>query len=136
MNITRNVILDLLPLYLADELSDDSRALVETFLATDPELAALARQTAQATPLELITIPLTKDDEMKSFERTKRLLFQKNLFLALAIFVSLSLLAFRFNETGIVWLWQEAHGMVGGLIVAAALLWVAFASVTYQLRQE
>ncbi len=136
MNITRNVILDLLPLYLADELSDDSRALVETFLATDPELAALARQTAQATPLELITIPLTKDDEMKSFERTKRLLFQKNLFLALAIFVSLSLLAFRFNETGIVWLWQEAQGMVGGLIVAAALLWVAFASVTYQLRQE
>lgn len=136
MHITRNVILDLLPLYLANELSDDSRALVEEFLATDPQLASLAEQASQTMTLEPITIPLTKDDEMKSFERTKRLLFQKNLFLALAIFVSLSLLAFRFNETGIVWLWQEAQGMVGGLIVAAALLWVAFASVTYQLRQE
>ncbi len=136
MNITRNVILDLLPLYLADELSDDSRALVETFLATDPELAALARQASQTPALEPITIPLTKDDEMKSFERTKRLLFQKNLFLALAIFVSLSLLAFRIEETGVTWLWQGARGMVWVLVVAAALLWVAFASITYQLQQE
>jgi hypothetical protein len=136
MNITRNVILDLLPLYLADELSDDSRALVEAFLATDPALAALTKQASQTPSLESISIPLTKDNEMKSFERTKRLLFQKNLFLALAIFISLSLLAFRIDETGITWLWQGARGMVWGLFIAAALLWVAFASITYQLRQE
>jgi hypothetical protein len=39
MEITRNVILDLLPLYLADEVSDDTRLLVEKYLETNPELA-------------------------------------------------------------------------------------------------
>jgi len=135
MNITRNVILDLLPLYLADELSDDSRTLVEAFLATDPHLAELAQQTTRPLPLETIPISLTKDDEMKSFTRTKQLLFQKNLFFALAVFVSLSLLAFRFDETGITWLWQGASGTLLGLALTAIVLWLAFWQATFRLRQ-
>ena len=39
MNVSRNVIHDLVPLYLADEASADTRALIEEFLAADPELA-------------------------------------------------------------------------------------------------
>ena len=34
--VTRGVILDLLPLYLADEVSTDTRRLVECYLETDP----------------------------------------------------------------------------------------------------
>ena len=49
MEITRNVILDLLPLYLADEVSADTRALVEKYLETDPELANIAEQSASKT---------------------------------------------------------------------------------------
>ena len=136
MNITRNVILDLLPLYLANELSDDSRALVEQFLASDPDLAESARRATQPLPLETMPISLTKDDEMKSFTRTKRLLFQKNLFFALAVFVSLSLLAFRFDETGITWLWQGASGTLLALAFASILLWLAFWQATFRLRQD
>ncbi|GAH31500.1 unnamed protein product, partial [marine sediment metagenome] len=44
MKITRNVILDLLPLYLADEVSEDTRALIEKYLKTDPQLAKVAKQ--------------------------------------------------------------------------------------------
>ena len=43
MEVTRNVVLDLMPLYLAGEASADSRVLVESFLDTDPELADLAK---------------------------------------------------------------------------------------------
>jgi len=42
MNVTREVILDLLPLYLADEASPDTQALVKAFLEQDPDLAKLA----------------------------------------------------------------------------------------------
>ncbi len=34
-NVTRDVIIDLLPLYLADEASEDTRQLVEAHLAID-----------------------------------------------------------------------------------------------------
>ena len=39
MNVTRDVILDVWPLYEANEVSRDTRALVEAFLSTDPEFA-------------------------------------------------------------------------------------------------
>ena len=44
MKITRDVIYDLLPGYFAGELSTDSRALVEEFLATDPEFARMTER--------------------------------------------------------------------------------------------
>ncbi|MGD9903695.1 MAG: hypothetical protein AB7U83_09500 [Vicinamibacterales bacterium] len=42
MTVTRDVVYDLLPAYFAGDASADSRALVESFLATDPEFAAMA----------------------------------------------------------------------------------------------
>ena len=38
--ITKNIILDMLPMYMAGEVSDETSALVEAFLETDPTLAA------------------------------------------------------------------------------------------------
>jgi len=50
MNVSRNVIHDLVPLYLADEASADTRALIEEFLAADPELAGeVARLQSSST---------------------------------------------------------------------------------------
>ena len=51
MEITREVILDLLPLYLANEVSSATRALIEEYLETDPKLAKLARQQKAAIEL-------------------------------------------------------------------------------------
>ena len=39
MNVTRDVIYDLLPGYFAGDLSPDTRVLVDEFLAQDPEFA-------------------------------------------------------------------------------------------------
>ena len=44
MDISRNVIIDLLPLYLADEVSPETRNLIDKYLETDPELAQLAQE--------------------------------------------------------------------------------------------
>ena len=44
MEISRNIILDLLPLYITDEASPETRALVEQYLDNDPELATIAQK--------------------------------------------------------------------------------------------
>jgi hypothetical protein len=41
MTVTRDVIYDLLPSYFAGDVSDDTRRLVDEFLATDPEFQVL-----------------------------------------------------------------------------------------------
>ena len=85
MEITRNVILDLLPLFLADEVSADTRALVMEYLETDPELADIATQTETMELPEDIPIPLTKEDKMEAYREAKRFIFLRTAVLAISI---------------------------------------------------
>jgi anti-sigma factor RsiW len=85
MEITRNVILDLLPLYLADEVSADTRALVEKYLETDPELANVAKESAAMDLREDVPVPLSKENQMEAYEKAKRLLFRRTVFWAALI---------------------------------------------------
>ena len=85
MEITRNVILDLLPLYMDDEVSVDTRALVEEYLATDPELADIAKQSAAMELPEDVPIPLTWEDKMEAYKEAKRLMLRRTVILAVAI---------------------------------------------------
>lgn len=71
MEITRDVILDLLPLYMAGEVSADTRALVEKYLESDPKLAEIARQSATTELLAEIPVPLTEEDKMQAYKKTK-----------------------------------------------------------------
>jgi anti-sigma factor RsiW len=87
MKITKNVIQDLLPLYLADEVSDDTRALVEAYLESDPELAARVNQfSADQVPAD-IPVSLTQDNEMEAYQKAKRWLAFRTLLLAIFIAV-------------------------------------------------
>ena len=71
MEISRNVILDLLPLYIADEASPETRALVEDYLDSDPELAKIADKLSGAELLDEVPIPLTKEHEMEAYQEAK-----------------------------------------------------------------
>lgn len=46
MKITRDVVSDLWPVYVSGAASADTRTLVETFLADDPELARMLKESA------------------------------------------------------------------------------------------
>jgi anti-sigma factor RsiW len=91
MEVTRNVVLDLLPLYLADEVSADTRTLVEKYLETDPELANIAEQSVAMKVPEDIPIPLAKEDRMEAYREAKRILLLRTV--VLAVVISLVLLA-------------------------------------------
>ena len=87
MEITRNVILDLLPLYSANEVSADTRALVEKYLKTDPELANVAKQLESMEKPRKVLVPLSQDDEMKAYRKARRQNFLRTILYAGGIFI-------------------------------------------------
>ena len=89
MEITRNVILDLLPLYAANEVSADTRALIEKYLETDPELANVAKNLATLEKPEDIPVPLSQNDEIKAYKKARRLKLLFTIILAGAISIIL-----------------------------------------------
>lgn len=82
MEVTRNVILDLLPLYMANEVSADTRTLVEKYLETDPALANVAKQRAAMEIPGEIPVPLTEENQMEAYREAKRLISQRTIVLA------------------------------------------------------
>ncbi len=70
MNVSKSVILDLLPVYLAGDASPETRALVEDHLRQDPDLAARTRekwtQALGASPPSAVP----QDLELRSLRRT------------------------------------------------------------------
>jgi len=70
--ITRNVILDLMPLYLAGEASQDTKELVEEYLEIDKELAEMAKQSTTFDLPKDVPMPLGKDQALQLYIEAKR----------------------------------------------------------------
>ena len=97
MKITRNVILDLLPIYVANEASADTRALVESYIASDPEAADLAKELARMETAGDVPVPLSREDAMEAYREAKRLMFRRTVIVAALIaFGFLCVLGFMF----------------------------------------
>ena len=71
MTVSREVILDLLPLYFSDEASPDTRALIKEHLDRDPDLAQLARQWQERLP-ESPPAPVNPDAQALAYQEAKR----------------------------------------------------------------
>ena len=84
MKVTRDVIQDLLPLYLGGEASPDTVALVEHYLETDPELAEMAQQVTMVG-LAQVPVPLTKEAEMEAYKKAQKWIAIRTIGLALII---------------------------------------------------
>ncbi|MBE0672845.1 MAG: zf-HC2 domain-containing protein [Anaerolineales bacterium] len=70
--VTNDVIMDLLPLYLAGEVSEETAALVKKHLEADPELAETAKQMAKADSLNKVPIPFKKETAMETYQEAKK----------------------------------------------------------------
>lgn len=85
MKVTRDVILDLWPVYEAGEASADTRALVEQFLQDDPEFADLV-QSRSPLPAPAQDVPaLSRDHELETLRKTQRLLLLRQQLLLLGL---------------------------------------------------
>lgn len=72
MNVTREVIKDLLPLYQEGEVSPDTRRLVEEYLKTDSELRD--QMAAPTFGQQRLRVEGEVDQALATLERTKRVL--------------------------------------------------------------
>src|SRR5713101_8033767 len=73
MSIPKEVILDLLPVYLAGEASPATRAWLEEYLAQDPELADRVRR-QRTESLDQTLPPLPPELELRALRRTRRMM--------------------------------------------------------------
>lgn len=74
MQVTRDVITDLWPVYISGEASPETVELVEAFLKEDPEFAQILRGAAEKALLETRAPSLPPDHEARALCRTKRLM--------------------------------------------------------------
>ena len=84
MEIERNVIIDLLPLYYSDEASPETRALVSEHLERDQDLAQLAKQWKARLP-DSPPAPVSPDAQALAYQEAKRQIANRVITLAAII---------------------------------------------------
>jgi hypothetical protein len=104
MNVTREVVTDLLPVYFSGEASGDTKALVEDYFQQDPDFERIAR--SAATPLETLRAaePIVAGPERKKrdLESVFLGLRRRKWLFGVSLFLTLSPLSFEFNHDRIV----------------------------------
>ncbi len=126
MNVTREVITDLLPAYFAKECSPDTKLLVEEFFKANPEFERQAKDLRTPFPSS-IPQGLAKEDEMKSLGKARRLLRVRSFIMGFAIMCSLAPFSFICTEGKFYWLYSESHTSAIIYGILAVVLWVAYA---------
>jgi anti-sigma factor RsiW len=137
--VTREVILDLLPVYLAGEASPATRALVEEYTQDDPELARQIRQQWAEGFDRVAPTDLPPDLELRSLRRTRKLLaWQRRLF-AFAIGFFVLLLSNQSSWQG--WHLKEFHFLIqdypvpfGICLALGVACWIGYLSIRHRLR--
>jgi hypothetical protein len=128
MNVTRNVVTDLLPVYFAGEASGDTKVLVEDYFRQDPDFERVAR--SAATPLEALrrTTPLRPEAERekRDLESVRCALQRRKWYFGIALFNTLAPLAFFFSKGHFFWLVREDPWEAVFFWSIAAILWLAY----------
>jgi hypothetical protein len=136
MNITRDVVIDLLPVYESGEASADTRRLVDEFLKNDTEFARIVR--AARTPPATIAKPvatLQMVKEKTAVDRTRKALRWKSWTMAIAIFLTMLPFSIAADENGLrFFMWRDVPASRLALVAAAGLWWSYFRQ-THAMRK-
>jgi hypothetical protein len=131
--ITKPIILDLVPAYLAGDCSEDTRRLIDEFAATDADLARMIRQQAIALPSPAGEAP-TADLELQTLLRTKRLIHRQAWYLGLAILFTFIAFTYRIGPDGIAWTASYSRLLATLFALSALGFWAAYYRVGTWLR--
>lgn len=127
--ITRNIILDLLPAYIAGEASDDTRKLVDEFAENDAQIARLIRAGSGESMIGELKLALPADGELKALAKTQRRLRRQGWLMGAAICFTFTTISFQIGDSGVHWTFAEYPGLaVISLLIAGAFWFAYFAS--------
>lgn len=133
MKVTRDVVRDLLTIYLAGEATADTRTLVEEWLRGDPELARQAEGARRLT-LPPVSAP-ARTTEKRALDRTRRYLRWRSVLLGFTIYVTTLPLSITFSSAGgyeglLIDDWPERIV----IMAIAAALWVVYWRMSRPMR--
>ena len=135
MNVTREVVKDLLTVYLAGEASTDTRQLVEEYLKSDPELARdveAARAGHQGLPAAPALVPSA---EKQALDATRQLLKARTATLVIAVLCTLLPFSFVFEGSRVTFvLFRDAPVIALAWWATAAVMWAWHISIRRRLR--
>jgi hypothetical protein len=126
MNVTKDIINDLIPLYVANDCSADTRTLVEEYLQQHPQEAVeLQRISNTAVP---DAVPPAKNlDEVRAFREARRRLRLRSTVMALAIFFSLAPMSSFVDDRRSWWMLRDAPGTALIYAVIGVVFWIIYA---------
>jgi hypothetical protein len=127
------VVKDLIAVYLAGDASPDTRALVESYLRTDPELARDV-ETAGGSTLGLPPTH-TPTAEKQALEATRQQIKARTSTLAVALIFTVLPLTFAFHGTTITFLLIRDEPVIGiAWWATAAVMWIWHVKIRRRLR--
>jgi predicted anti-sigma-YlaC factor YlaD len=139
MNITRNVVADLLPVYLSGEASPDTSALIEEFLRQDAELSRVVeaqRREFSSQPQFLEPAGARSGDhELRTLSRARSLMERQKWSLALALTLTAFPLSFVFSGSHVTFmLVRDQPVLAVASLCGAAMLWMQYFITRRRLR--
>jgi ferric-dicitrate binding protein FerR (iron transport regulator) len=127
MNITKNIIADLFPLYVEKECSPDTRALLEEYFQRHPQDAEELQRIANTSLPTGGPPPVKGLDEARSLREARRIVRRGSWLLGLAIFFSLAPFSILHTGERTYWLLRESPGLAlvyGLLALGCWILWM------------
>jgi len=139
MNVTQNVVMDLLPLYLSGEASPDTTNLIEEYLRLNPEFSGVveAQQRefgGQHELLEPAGAP-PADHELRTLARTRSLMERQKWQMAMALMLTAFPFSFVFGGGHFTFLiLRDQPGLAAADWFGAAILWILYLLTRRRLR--
>jgi len=126
MNINKDVITDLLPLYFSEECSAGTKQLVEEYFETNPDFEKWAKRLNKNPLPKDIPQNLQITDEMNSLLKTRRLLNARGIFMGFAIFFSLVPFSFFISEEHSFFMLLDAPLSALLFAICSIPLWIGY----------
>ena len=138
MNVTREVVTDLLPIYFSGEASGDTKVLVEDYFRQDPDFERIAR--SAATPLETLRaarpIPASAEKEKRDLESVLWGLRRRQWLFGVSLLLTLAPLSSVFSHGHIVSLMgRDAPWHAFQWSLAAVLWFIYFARLRWRMKK-
>jgi len=133
MNITKDIIADLYPLYAENECSADTRALVEEYLAAHPAHAEELRR-VMAASLPTFRLSAVQLEEAATLRKARRAVRLRATVMGFAIFFSLAPFSVSNMDGKTHWLFLESP-LIALLYGSLGLgLWLVYAAMKRRSR--
>ena len=133
MNVTRDVIIDLWPVYESGEASPDTQRLVDQFLGQDLEFARLMRESPTESMRSDTLPPLRREQELETLRKTKRLVRTRDTLFFVAGFLSFTPLTVYDTSWGSGWVIRDHPLLAVALGLAAVAVWGCYFALKKRL---